>query len=133
MISLSLQPRKEEEGKKRSGFLLTAPSCPWSDFLAWGACIWLRATKASWLGQVVHTGGNAGDSGHFGLEEGLMSAPFLSLKAELAGLRGVKDPPPFSIMCPPHLCFQEVPVISCSVYLSSRNWPHTSELTVTQC
>lgn len=77
-------------------------------------------------------GGNARDVGHFGLEEGLMSAPFLSLKAELAGLQGVKDPP-FSVMCPPHLCFQEVPVFRCSVCLSSRNWPHTSDLAVTQC
>lgn len=36
-------------------------SCPWPGFPEQGAWIWLRVTKARWLGQVVRMGGDAGD------------------------------------------------------------------------
>lgn len=77
IITASQKRRRGREGVR----LLAALSCPWPGFLEWGAWLWLRVTKARWLEQVVHSGGNAGDIGCFetsspccGPEEGYMSA-----------------------------------------------------------
>lgn len=74
--------QKRRRRKREGGLLLTALPCPWPGFLEWGAWIWLRVTKARWLEQVVHTGGNAGDIGCFKTsslcydpEEGYVSIP----------------------------------------------------------
>lgn len=90
--------------------------------------------QARWLGQ-VHTGAVLEMVGALrpalccGPEEGRVSAPFLSLNAELsgtAGLQGAKDPA-FRVVCLPLLGFQEAPEFRCSAYLSSRNGLHISE------